>query len=100
MAKRPRVMISVAKVGSSDPRYPKVRKAMLERKHAKFIESHDTTVNVVVTEETRIINSLERTRIQCTLKLRARVFGAWKTFPNTQEMIDHFNMAGILWELR
>lgn len=78
---RPRVMISVAKVGSSDPRYPKARRAMLERKHVKFLETHDTTINVEVTEETRIIDSLERTRIQCTLKLRARVFGEWKTFP-------------------
>lgn len=100
MAKRPRVMISVAKVGSSDPRYPKARRAMLERKHAKFLESHDTTINVEVTEETRIIDSLERTRIQCTLKLRARVFGEWKSFPNTQEMIDQLDAAGILWETR
>lgn len=96
---RPRIKVSVAKVGSSDPRYPKVRRAMIERHHSKFIETHETTINVEITEETRIINALERARIQCTLKLRARVFGEWKTFPNTQEMIDHFNMAGISWEL-
>lgn len=97
---RPRFLRPAGRIGSSIEAIAIVCREQRLRDHEEFVRTHDTTVNVVVTEETRIIDSLERTRIQCTLKLRARVFGEWKTFPNTQEMIEHFDAAGILWELK
>ena len=101
MAKRPRFLRPTGRIGSSTEAIAIVCREQRLRDHEEFVRTHNTTVNVVVTEEELFVRKLHRAHIQSTLVLRACIFGEWHTMSNnSQEMIDKLNAAGILWELR
>lgn len=101
MAKRPRFLRPVGRIGSSVETIAIVCREQRLRDHEEFVRTHDTTVNVVVTEDDLFIQKLERVRIQSSLKLCVCLFGEWKVIQHyNQELLRALDEAGVRWRFK